>query len=137
MKNKYCSRSDRLAELIHKELSSVILKFCQDPRLEHLTITNVKLTLDLSIAQVYFTNFMHEPKSMFTEKHSKSQQDLPASKFAFKSTLKILKNASNFLRFKLAEQISLRKVPEIRFFYDENLDYGMKIESLLSKITEV
>lgn len=132
MQNKYCTRSDRLAELIHKELAGIIVKYCQDPRLENLTITNVKLTPDLSIAKIYFTSFIDQNAAKI-QASAATQIGMSNS---IKQILKILTNASSFLRCRLAEKMSLRKVPELRFFYDENLDYGLKMELLLSKIVE-
>lgn len=132
MKNKYCTRSDRLADLVHKELSEIIIKFCHDPRLEHLTITSVKLTADLAIAKVYFTNFLIDPVKL----SQKDPINLKGSSDVQKQVLKILQNASIFLRCRLAEKMNLRKVPELRFFYDENLVYGLKMDLLLTKIIE-
>lgn len=113
--NKKFLRSERIADVIHKELASIIVKFCHDPRLDKLTITNVTLSPDLSIAKIYFTNFDSESENI-------------------KQILKILKHASNFLRVQLASKMSLRKVPELKFFYDENTAYGIKMENLFAKI---
>lgn len=122
MTNKYYVRADRLAELIHKKLARIMLKFCQDPRLEHVTLTNVKLNADLSIAKIYFTKFMVNAST--------------GNDPNIKQILKILKNASSFLRTKLAQTMLTRVVPELHFFYDENLDYGIKMDRLLSQISE-
>jgi ribosome-binding factor A len=121
MQNKKFLRSERLSELIHKELAIIIVKFCQDPRLEKLTITNVKLSADLSIAKIYFTNF----NNINTENIDQNN---------IKLVLKSLKNASNFFRNQLANKISLRKIPELKFFYDDNTVSGSKIEILLAKL---
>ena len=121
MQNKKFLRSERLSELIHKELAIIIVKFCQDPRLEKLTITNVKLSADLSIAKIYFTNF----NNINTENIDQNN---------IKQVLKSLKNASNFFRNQLANKISLRKIPELKFFYDDNMISGSKIEILLAKL---
>jgi ribosome-binding factor A len=121
MQNKKFLRSERLSELIHKELAIIIVKFCQDPRLEKLTITNVKLSADLSIAKIYFTNF----NNINTENLDQNN---------IKLVLKSLKNASNFFRNQLANKISLRKIPELKFFYDDNMVSGSKIEILLAKL---
>lgn len=126
MQNKKFLRSERVADVIHKELAVIIIKFCQDPRLDKLTITNVKLSHDLSIAKIYFTNF---DKITNLEDNSESKN--------VKQILKILKNASNFLRAQLATKMSLRKIPELKFFYDENTAHGIKMENLFAKINIV
>ncbi len=127
MQNKYCSRADRLGELIHKELASIIVKYCQDPRLDNLTITNVKLSKDLSLAKIYFTN-----KLIIKDKLIKDDSVNKVNNI--KQILNILKNASTFLRCTLAKTICLRKIPELKFFYDEDLEYSLKMELLLSKL---
>ncbi len=123
--NKKFLRSERVADVIHKELAVIIVKFCQDPRLDKLTITNVKLSHDLSIARVYFTNF------------TKIALDNDLATKNIKQILKILKNASNFLRVQLATRMSLRKIPELKFFYDENTAHGIKMDELFAKINLV
>lgn len=112
MGNKKHLRSEKIADVLHKELANLIVKFCQDPRLVKLTITNVQISCDLSIAKIYFTNF-----------HSDIKQ-----------VLQVLHHASSFFRGQLAKKISLRKVPELKFFYDENTMHGNKIEQLLAKL---
>ncbi len=129
MQNKKFLRSERVADLLHKELAVIIVKFCQDPRLDKLTITNVKLSHDLSIAKIYFTNF-----SNITDPGANNKNSNSLASENVKQVLKILKNASNFLRAQLAIKMSLRKIPELKFFYDENTDHAVKIEHLLSKI---
>ena len=130
MQNKKFLRSERLAELIHKELAIIIVKFCQDPRLEKLTITIVKLSCDLSIAKIYFTNFSNI-QSINSENKNNNENIDPNQ---IKQVLKILKNASNFFRAQVANKISLRKIPELKFFYDYNMSDGGKIEVLLAKL---
>ena len=125
MQNKKFLRSERLSERIHKELAIIIVKFCQDPRLEKLTITNVKLSNDLSIAKIYFTNFSNINNDNNNENIDQNN---------IKQISKILKNASNFFRSQLADKISLRKIPELKFFYDDNMVQGSKMEILLNKL---
>lgn len=139
MQNRYCSRADRLGELIHKELAGIVLKYCQDPRLDHLTITNVKLTKDLSLAKVYFTNKLivsnKVPTKAANKISSKSNNRLNQDVMIdIKQVLNILNRANSFLRCRLAEAVSLRKIPELKFFYDGNLEYSLKMESLLSNL---
>jgi len=48
-------RQRRVAELIHRELSLILLREVRDPRLAEITITDVRVTPDLLIARIYFT----------------------------------------------------------------------------------
>lgn len=122
MHNKKPLRAERLADAIHKELASIIVKFCQDPRIEQVTITNVKLSKDLSIAKVYFTDFIG------------SDSNYKVDKVKIKETLGVFKKASSFLRSQLASKMSLRKVPALNFFYDESVIHGIKMEQLFARI---
>jgi ribosome-binding factor A len=85
----------------------------QDPRLTGVTITAVKLTPDLQLAYVYFRLF--DP--------SKTPD-----------ALKGFQSCAGFLRTKLADSLEVRRVPELKFFYDETIEKGEKIEKILSHI---
>lgn len=132
MQNKHCSRSDRLGELIHKELANVLVKYCKDPRLDHLTITNVRLSRDLSLAKIYFT---HNINNLYNSKHFNNSKNKSYNvEMNIKQVLNILNNANSFLKCRLAETLSLRKIPELKFFYDDNLEHSLKMEILLSNL---
>ena len=49
---------------------------------------------------------------------------------------KELNEASDFVRKKVAEKMDLRQTPKIKFIYDESIEYGNKIEKILSEIHE-
>jgi ribosome-binding factor A len=82
------------------------------------------LSKDLSIAKIYFTNL----NSMV------NLQNYQIDSATVKNILIGFKNASSFLRSKLASRVSLRKVPELKFFHDENTIHGNKIDNLLNNI---
>jgi ribosome-binding factor A len=84
-----------------------------DPRLKAVTITSVKLSGDLQVASVYYRCYLDaDPKE------------------AFQGLLR----ASGFLRHRLADNLSVRRVPELRFFHDESVDRGARIEALIDQI---
>ena len=47
-----------------------------------------------------------------------------------------LKSASGFIRHELRERIDIRQIPELKFIYDESIEYGHKIEEKLKEINE-
>ena len=106
-------RQERLADEIRD-----VLAMCfqagrmEDPRLAGVTITAVKLTGDLQLASVYFRVY---------------GDDAAAAE-------KGLISASSFLRRHLAESVEMRRVPGLRFFFDEAIERGSRIEELLSKL---
>ncbi len=106
------NRVNRVADVIHKDLVKIIRDELKDPRLDRITISSVEVSSDLSSAKVYFTSL---------------------SDIDIKKNTATLNHAAGFLRNKLAKLLSMRIIPSLRFYYDNSLDYGNKIESLLQK----
>jgi ribosome-binding factor A len=109
-------RKDRLADEIRDIVGSCFLGGkMADPRLEGVTITAVKLSGDLQIASVYYRVYSDD----LIEKAQKG-----------------LESAAGFFRKKLADALDIRRVPELKFYYDESIEYGSNIEKLLMKIRD-
>ncbi|ACL06418.1 30S ribosome-binding factor RbfA [Desulfatibacillum aliphaticivorans] len=111
---KSIGRQDRVAGRIQQELSALIQKRINDPRLEWATITGVKMTKDLKIARVYYCVFGEEEKKI--------------------KVGEAFQQAHGFIKRELAKKLGLRYMPELEFFFDESFDYGRKIESILREI---
>ncbi len=109
-------RQRKLADQIKKQVSWIVDQKLKDPRKGLITITHVKLSGDLRIASIYFTALGDE------EQHRLAAE--------------VLDNAKHFIRSELAPMLKVRFVPELRFFYDDTLDYSMHIEGLLKKVKE-
>jgi len=108
------SRSDRVSGQIKKVLSDILLKKIKDPRLESATITGVKMSRDLKFARVYFVT-------------SGGKESMEAAIEGFKSAL-------GYVKRKLAAQLGLRYMPELRFFYDDSFDYGSRIDKIIKSV---
>ncbi len=109
-------RKDRLADEIRDILAVAFTGgMLRDPRLDGITITAVKLTPDLQLASVYFRLYGPNPEAVAGAKIG-------------------LASAAIFLRRRLAESLDIRRVPNLRFFFDESLDRGSRIEHLLNQI---
>src|SRR5271155_249870 len=94
-------RTERVASTIHRELAMVILRELNDPRLTGMpSITRVKVSGDLSIADVYVT-------VMGTE----GQQT---------AALNALRHSAGLLRTRLTEALSTRITPYLKFHLDED-----------------
>lgn len=106
---------DRIGSQMVKEISYILATEIKDQDIKFVTITDVKVTNDLSFAKVYFTVLEENRK---------------------KETLEALKSASGFIRKMLAERIEIRHIPELEFIYDESIAYGNKIEHIIEKIHE-
>jgi ribosome-binding factor A len=107
-------RSDKVAEAIHEMVSTLLVRGLKDPRIGFVTITGVKLTTDLHMATIYF-----------------SVVGSPEEK---KATAAGLERARGFIRREIGGQLRMKYIPDIVFKYDESLDYGNKIDSILQQI---
>ena len=107
-------RSTKVGEQMKKELGDIITRKLKDPRVGFVTVTDVEVTGDLSMATVYITVLGDEEQQA--------------------STLKGLEKAKGFIRSEIGKRIRLRIVPEITFAMDESIAYGNRIESLLSEL---
>jgi ribosome-binding factor A len=109
-------RQRQVAELIHRELSLLLMREVRDPRLADVTITEVRVTQDLLLARVYFT--------------------VLGDSDAQREAMTGLESAGGFLRSQLAGRVQLRAVPELAFERDRSAEYGRRIDELLDQITE-
>lgn len=109
---KAYSRLERIADLIQKTLSQILIKEASDLRFRFVTIMGVTVARDLGYAKVYV--------SMLEEDKEKIKQ-----------TVQALNRASKYLRYTLAHEVDLRVVPELTFVYDESTSHGFKIASLI------
>ena len=106
-------RLERIEKIIERELASILFDV-NNNKLKFVSITKVSVTNDLSIATVYYT--------------------VLGNKGEIDSTKEDLEKAKGYLRSSLAKRIDLRKTPELRFKYDESLEYGNKIDNILKNL---
>jgi len=106
---------DRISSEVGKVVSEIMLLEARDETLKHITVTGCTVTNDLSFANIYYTY-------MGTE----SLEDVK----------KNLEVAAPYLRTVLASKIELRHTPELRFLYDESIEYGQNIERIINELHE-
>ena len=105
------ARSDRVSGLIQKALSEILKRDIGDPRLKMATITEVEVTRDLKLARIYFTT--------------------PGNKQKKEAAIKGFNSARGFIKRVLANEIDLKYMPDIKFIYDNSLEYGEHIDELI------
>ena len=105
------ARSDRVSGLIQKVLSELIQKDIKDPRLTMATITGVDVSRDLKLARIYFTTPKGEQKK--------------------DAAIKGFNSARGFIKRTLASELDLKYMPDLKFYYDESIEYGAQIDSLI------
>ncbi len=107
-------KAEKIAGIIQKEVSEIIQFNLKDPKIGFITITDVTVTNDLSIAKIY-VSFLGQ----------KAREE---------AGMKALERSKGFIRSTLAKRLSIRKVPELIFKVDDALERGNKIEEILSEI---
>lgn len=106
---------DRISSQIAKEISYILATEIKDHDLRFITITDCRVTNDLSYAKVYYTSL-----------DDRNREEVK----------KAIKNASGFIRKELMNRIDIRHIPELEFIYDESIEYGKKIEDKIKEIHE-
>lgn len=106
---------ERIASDIIKYLSNIMLIETDDELMKSVTLTQVNVSKDLSYAKVYFTSI---------------------SELTHKEIEKEMNEVAPFLRGKLAKVLEVRNIPELKFIYDESIEYANKIEKIITKIHE-
>ena len=105
---------DRINNSFVENISKILHDDVKDNDVKMVTITDAKVTNDLSFAKVYFTTFDDDKLKV----------------------QKALNKASGFIRSKLCEKVEIRKMPELVFIYDESIAYGKKIEDIIERINK-
>lgn len=106
-------RIDRLNAQLKRELSGLIRSRLGDPRVASVTVTDARVTSDLSLVRVFV-------RTLGSDDREQALQGLDA--------------AAPYLRRLLGAELQLRRVPELRFEFDETLDHALRIEELLGEV---
>lgn len=108
-------RDLRVADFIRDELADIIQRGMRDPRVGMVSVNEVKVSKDLSYAEVYVSSFA---------------ADTPESRVAL---IDVLNKAGGYLRTELAKRHRMRTTPKPRFHYDELVESGPRLEALIEK----
>jgi ribosome-binding factor A len=111
MSNKAFPRSQRIAQQIQQKLSELIRRELRDPRLGMVTLTEVRVSKDLSYAKVFFSVLGAQPQQ----------------------AQEILEAAAPMLRGPLGRALGIRHSPELRFVQDELIESGARLSALINK----
>jgi ribosome-binding factor A len=107
-------RLQRIADRIKQDLSVLILRKVNDPRLDQIFVTDVKVDRELAFADVFVSA---------VEGAARSPEVLHG-----------LEHASGFLRKELAAEIELRVFPQLRFHWDPTPENADHIEKIFAQI---
>ena len=107
-------RLQRISDRIRNELSEMLIKEVQDPRLTGISVTDVKVDRELAYADVYVSA---------VEGHERSREVIEG-----------LHSASGFLRHALSSRVDLRVFPRLRFHWDPTPERADQIERVLNTL---
>ena len=106
---------------VQREISKIISRDIKDPRIHPMTsVVSVDVTPDLKFAKVFVSVLGNDEDKEKTKKG--------------------LTSAASHIRSLLAKSLNLRNTPELTFFIDDSIEYGVnmskKIDELIEKESE-
>lgn len=109
---KSFARSERVAELVQKELASLLTQKAQDPRFKCVTLTHLDISPDLKNSTVYVV----------------TQDDIDIG-----ALIIALNKAGSFFRREIAHSLDLRMTPKLNFIYDESISRAERLTKLINE----
>lgn len=110
MPAKSFNRSDRVSAELRREIAVLVHAAVREHALPSVSVSDVEVTKDLDVATVYVTALVGDQGTQATA---------------------ALNELAKEFRRELSRSMKLRRVPELRFRYDDSVDKGERIESLL------
>ena len=106
------TRQQKIGRLLQKELGDIFLKYARQTSGTLITVTNARITPDLSLAHIHLSFFPTERTTELFEK---------------------IREMKNEIRYELGNRVrhQLRIIPELVFHIDDSLDYAENIDRLL------
>ena len=108
--NKTFHRTDRVSAQLRRELGAIVHAAVREHGLPSVSVSDVEVTRDLAHAKVFVTALQPERSA---------------------EAVKALKELAREIRFALGRAVKLRHVPELHFHYDDSVDRGERIDTLL------
>lgn len=109
------NRTDKVADLLKKELALLIQTEIRDPRVGMVSVTDARVSRDLSHADIRVT---------VLGKNSPEELD---------ECIAALNSASGYLRSLLAKNVNMRTTPKLTFKYDDSISRGQYLSDLIDQ----
>ena len=107
------SRMNKIEDLLHKEIANIIVTRIDNPQIKNtVTITDIKVSKDIRSAIVYFVTL---------DKN-------------FKKVEKIINELKPTIKFYLSNNVHLKRIPDIKFIFDDTIIKGQRINKLLDSL---
>ncbi len=110
MPTRSFQRTDRLNAELRREVGMLVHAAVRDHALPQASVVDVEASRELDVATVWVTALEPERSA---------------------EVVKALKGLAKEFRHALAHSMRMRRVPELRFKYDESAERGERIEQLL------
>ena len=110
MPKKSFHRTDRVSAQLRRELGAIVHAMVREHGLPSVSVSDVEVTRDMAHAKVFFTALQADRA---------------------KEALKGLKELAPEVRRELAHAVRMRHTPELHFHYDDSVDRGERIDTLL------
>ncbi len=107
-------RMKRINDRVKEVLSVALLTKAEDPRLASVTVTDVKIDRELDFANIYVSAL--------------GGSDVKDE------VIEALNHARGFLKFEIANEVELRVMPKLRFFWDPTPERAQRLDELLMQI---
>jgi len=109
-------RTERVSEQLRSEIARLLLCEVTDPRIGLLTLTQVEVAADLTSAKILW--------SVLDPAREDQLEEIELG----------LESATGFLRKRLAEELPLRRIPQLHFRYDPSLSLGSRTLEILKEL---
>lgn len=106
------TRSERVAAQLRRDIALIIQQEVRNPDVGFVSVSEVEVSRDISMARVYVTVF--DPEQAVV-------------------SIKALNKAAGFIRSRLGKQMRMRSVPELRFLHDASVETGTAVDALIAK----
>lgn len=107
-------KQQRMSDRIRQILSQLLLREISDPRLQGITVTEVRIDPELMYAKVYVNALGDESRE--------------------KKVMEGLKKANGYLRREVGQRIRIRNTPELHFYWDKTLERAERINNIISNL---
>jgi ribosome-binding factor A len=115
---KEYSRTQRVADYLQRELAALIQHEVRDPRVGMVNITGVNVSRDLGYAKVYYTVLGCDSVEDASE------------------PTEVLNKAAGFLRSQMSRDSNMRRLPQLRFYFDSSVGQGRHMEDLIRRAAD-
>ncbi len=105
------TRGERISVKIQQAITALLNKKMNDPRMEMATVSFVKLSPDLRVADVYIAVFGDHKR--------------------INDALDGFKKSKGFIKKSIAPQLGLKYMPDLRFVHDDSFDKAAKMDELI------